>query len=90
MTIPSRRHVHMFAAAAALLAVLVLPVAAAAQAAQDLRSACAADAKKYCADEKPGGGRVLQCLKGHESDLAPDCKSALDAVAARIKDRRGQ
>lgn len=77
---------------AVMLAVpaLLLPVAASAQAAHDLRTACAADAKKFCADEKPGGGRVLQCLKSHDGDLAPDCKSALDALATRLKDRRSQ
>lgn len=74
----------------ALLAAVALPVAASAQAARDLRTACEPDTKKFCADEKPGGGRILQCLKSHEADLAPACKSALDAAATHLKDRRSQ
>jgi len=37
--------------------------------------ACKSDADKYCKSIPPGGGRILSCLKGRESDLAADCKA---------------
>jgi hypothetical protein len=37
--------------------------------------ACKSDADKYCKSIPPGGGRVLSCLKGRESDLQADCKA---------------
>jgi hypothetical protein len=41
--------------------------------------ACKGDAKQYCADVKPGEGRVLHCLKQNEAKLSAGCKSALQA-----------
>jgi len=40
---------------------------------QAFEKACKADAEKYCKGVRPGAGRVLSCLKGRESDLAPAC-----------------
>ena len=37
--------------------------------------ACKSDAEKYCKSIPPGGGRILSCLKGRESDLTVDCKA---------------
>jgi Cysteine rich repeat len=37
--------------------------------------ACKSDADKYCKSIPPGGGRILSCLKGRESDLTADCKA---------------
>ncbi|OYU26360.1 MAG: hypothetical protein CFE41_16515 [Burkholderiales bacterium PBB2] len=42
---------------------------------------CQADIKKHCAANKPGGGRVIECLKKNEAELASTCRSQLDAVA---------
>ena len=30
-------------------------------------------AKKLCKDVKQGGGKVLQCLQQHRSELSPEC-----------------
>lgn len=38
---------------------------------------CRAEAQKFCKDVKPGGGRVLQCLKTHENDLSPGCRERM-------------
>ena len=35
---------------------------------------CAADAKKFCKDMQPGGGRIAQCMKQHEAELSQACK----------------
>jgi hypothetical protein len=44
---------------------------------QRLRKACDEDVKKLCPDIRPGGGRILQCLHGHESSLTPACRQVL-------------
>lgn len=48
--------------------------------------ACGPDAEKLCKDVKPGGGRVVACLKQHEAELSPECK----AVGGKIRERRGE
>jgi hypothetical protein len=44
---------------------------------------CAADAKKFCSEVRPGGGRVYKCLTDHNADLAPACRDRLAAAKAR-------
>jgi len=39
---------------------------------------CKADVQKFCSEVKPGGGRIIECLKEHENDLSPQCKAALE------------
>lgn len=38
---------------------------------------CKADREKFCQGVQPGGGRIVQCLKQHESELSDSCKSAI-------------
>ena len=45
---------------------------------KEVKEACEQDAKKLCEDTKPGGGRIMQCLKQHESELSPACKEHMD------------
>jgi hypothetical protein len=42
------------------------------------REACKDDAKKLCGGIKPGGGKIAQCLKQHESELSPACKAQME------------
>ena len=44
---------------------------------QLMRKACDEDVKKLCPDIRPGGGRILQCLHGQQSNLSPACRQAL-------------
>ena len=46
---------------------------------------CAADAKKFCGDVKPGGGRVAKCMKGHEAELSPTCQAEMKRAEERIE-----
>ena len=39
--------------------------------------ACQPDARRYCAQVWPGGGRVLSCLAGNRDRLTNDCRDAL-------------
>jgi hypothetical protein len=41
------------------------------------RDACAGDLNKFCKDVKPGEGRLLQCLKQHDSELSTQCREAI-------------
>jgi hypothetical protein len=42
-----------------------------------IRKFCEDDVKKLCPDIRPGGGRIVQCLHGHESSLTPGCRQVL-------------
>jgi hypothetical protein len=53
-----------------------------ATAANALAKACAADIKAQCADVKPGGGKLKDCVKAHFSDLSADCQVAIVRAAA--------
>jgi cysteine rich repeat protein len=44
---------------------------------QRMRKACDEDVKKLCPDIRPGGGRILQCLHGQQSNLTPACRQVL-------------
>ena len=45
--------------------------------------ACKADAKKLCADVKPGKGSMAQCMKSHAADLSDGCKEALAKTSGK-------
>jgi hypothetical protein len=50
---------------------------------RDVQQSCRADAQKFCADVKPGEGRVARCLRAHKSQLSRECTEA----AQQAKDR---
>jgi len=47
---------------------------------------CQADAKKFCGDVRPGGGRVYKCLTDHNADLTPACRDGLAAAKKRAEE----
>src|SRR5882672_3053745 len=49
---------------------------------------CAADAKKFCGNEQPGGGRIAKCMKSHEAQLSPACQAEMKRVEERIEQVR--
>lgn len=51
--------------------------------ARQTKEACGADVEKFCKDIQPGGGRIMKCLRGHESELSPDCRQALQKAGRR-------
>lgn len=55
-------------------------------AAQAIQKACGADIQKLCAGVQPGGGRIMQCMKQHETQLSDGCTSTLTSLKAQ----RGQ
>lgn len=47
------------------------------QALADARTACASDVQKLCAGVPSGGGRIIACLKQHQTDVSDGCKQAI-------------
>jgi hypothetical protein len=47
-----------------------------------LREACMADVQKLCVGAEPGGGHIMQCLRGHQDQLSDTCKTALSTARA--------
>jgi hypothetical protein len=50
--------------------------------------ACQSDVQRLCKDISPGGGRLAQCLKQHESELSSACKSELAEARPRRRSNR--
>jgi hypothetical protein len=46
---------------------------------------CREDVQKFCKDVKPGGGRIVKCLKQHENDLSAACKSHGEEMRSEFK-----
>jgi hypothetical protein len=45
---------------------------------------CKADIKRLCRGVRPGGGRMMQCLKAHENDLTVGCAKELQSLKGRM------
>ena len=43
----------------------------------EVRAACEADVAKLCAGVQPGGGRIMQCLGQHKTEVSDACKQAI-------------
>ncbi len=50
-------------------------IAAATKKMKDFTKACRPDAQKFCKGVRPGKGRIISCLKSHESELSDSCKA---------------
>jgi len=55
--------------------------------AQD-RNACRDDVAKFCAEVQPGGGRLMSCLKAHESELSLECRDSIEEGRSRMRETR--
>lgn len=47
---------------------------------------CRADVEKFCADVKPGGGRIAACLKKNAAQLSPACKERVAEMRDVLKE----
>jgi hypothetical protein len=43
------------------------------------------DVQKFCMEVKPGGGRVMKCLKQNKKGLSPECREKLGAAGKRAQ-----
>ena len=46
---------------------------------------CADDIDKFCKGIRPGGGRLLNCLKSHETDLTESCRGKISELQGIVK-----
>ena len=53
--------------------------------AKEAHEACADDVQKLCKDVKPGGGRIVNCLKDNSARLSPECREKLVAAKKKAK-----
>ena len=53
---------------------------ASASAAEGPAEACRADYGEFCRGVRPGGGRVMMCLRSHAAELSPGCQESLASL----------
>jgi hypothetical protein len=76
------RHRSLIAGIIALC-LLAAPAKAQAQQMEDLKSYCMSDIERLCKGIEPGGGRIVQCLKGHKKEMSVGCAQALQKLKAK-------
>jgi hypothetical protein len=47
------------------------------------RAACGEDVQRFCGGVQPGGGRLVQCLSSHTTELSPACGNRIAATQVR-------
>ncbi|MBS2024531.1 MAG: cysteine rich repeat-containing protein [Deltaproteobacteria bacterium] len=53
--------------------------------ANNIATSCKEDRAKFCADVKPGGGRIQACYEAHKDQLSKACTEARAAARAAEK-----
>jgi hypothetical protein len=53
--------------------------------AKEAHEACTDDIQKLCKEVKPGGGRIVKCLRENEKQLSPECREKLVQKRARAQ-----
>ena len=56
--------------------------------AEEQKLACSEEIAQYCKGVKPGGGRLLVCLKEHEKDLTPSCREKIAGIEKRLEEAK--
>ncbi len=52
---------------------------------QEFREVCEDDVLRFCADVKPGSGRIIKCLIEHEGELSSGCKTKIETRKGMYK-----
>jgi hypothetical protein len=59
-------------------------IAKAKKKAREVKEACKDDAQRLCEGIKPGGGKIMQCLKQHDDELTAECKEQMKKPRGRM------
>jgi hypothetical protein len=78
------RHVAFASLAVALIALTNPHATHAQEATGGALAACKADAERMCPGVKPGGGKLIGCLKEHENDVTIGCAKELKAIKSKM------
>jgi len=65
-----------------LAMVIAAPLVSADQGQGGPAGACQEDQQKYCGDVQPGGGRIIDCMDQHQSQLSAGCQQAISQKKA--------
>jgi hypothetical protein len=65
---------------------LLVSVAFAEQAKQQVAKPCAGDIAKFCKGLKPGEGRIAKCLKDNKDKLSTECKAHVEKEKETLKE----
>jgi|SRR5208283_503866 len=52
----------------------------------EAQHACAGDVEKFCKDVKPGGCRILTCLRGRTKELAFTCRQITEKATEEVQE----
>jgi hypothetical protein len=50
---------------------------------------CAADVAKFCQGAEGGHGKLMQCLREHQSELSSPCQARVQAMETRMREMTG-
>lgn len=68
---------------------MTLSISVNARSKAEMRDACRDDFLRHCTNVQRGGGRILQCLQSHMSELAPACREVVEErLAAKQQEKR--
>jgi hypothetical protein len=51
---------------------------------EDLRTYCKSDIERLCPGIKPGGGRIIKCLKANKKEMTVGCAQALQKLKGKM------
>ncbi len=49
---------------------------------------CADEIEKFCNEIRPGEGRIVQCLRDHDSELSTVCREKVEAALKKLEDAK--
>jgi hypothetical protein len=56
---------------------------------REAMKACEADVKTLCAGVERGDRRIAKCLRDNQDKVSAECKTQMQAMGSRMKERRG-
>ncbi len=79
---------NMLYVPALIMTVLLVMPTAALPAEPAAKKPCADEIEKFCNDVRPGEGRIVQCLRDHDSELSTVCRQKVNAVFQRLEEAK--